>query len=75
ENDDNNLVLNLESRVEKQDSLLTNMFNMIIKLTGQLSDKEQQHDPTTKEFASIGVLAIQPTSLNTIFNFNDCTTQ
>ncbi|CAG8765534.1 9171_t:CDS:2, partial [Rhizophagus irregularis] len=54
ENDDNNLVLNLESKVEKQDSLLTNMFNMITKLTGQLSDKEQQHDTTTKEFASIG---------------------
>uniref|UniRef100_U9T3G2 Uncharacterized protein n=1 Tax=Rhizophagus irregularis (strain DAOM 181602 / DAOM 197198 / MUCL 43194) TaxID=747089 RepID=U9T3G2_RHIID len=54
ENDDNNLVLNLESRVEKQDSLLNNMFNMITKLTGQLSDKEQQHDTTTKEFASIG---------------------
>ncbi|CAB5192762.1 unnamed protein product [Rhizophagus irregularis] len=53
ENDDNNLVLNLESRVEKQDSLLNNMFNMITKLTGQLSDKEQ-NDSTTTKIASIG---------------------
>ncbi|UZO12198.1 uncharacterized protein OCT59_003746 [Rhizophagus irregularis] len=53
ENDDNNLVLNLESRVEKQDSLLNNMFNMITKLTGQLSDKEQ-NDSTTNKIASIG---------------------
>ncbi|CAB4425921.1 unnamed protein product [Rhizophagus irregularis] len=53
ENDDNNLVLNLESRVAKQDSLLNNMFNMITKLTGQLSDKEQQ-DSATKEIDSIG---------------------
>ncbi|CAB5185139.1 unnamed protein product [Rhizophagus irregularis] len=66
ENDDNNLVLNLESRVEKQDSLLNNMFNMITKLTGQLSDKEQ-NDSTTTKIASIGVLAILPISSNPLF--------
>ncbi|PKY61491.1 hypothetical protein RhiirA4_486547, partial [Rhizophagus irregularis] len=66
ENDDNNVVLNLESRVEKQDNLLNSMFNMITKLTGQLSDKEQQ-DSTAQRFASIGVLAIRITSLKPIF--------
>ncbi|CAB4438352.1 unnamed protein product [Rhizophagus irregularis] len=53
ENDDNNVVLNLESRVEKQDNLLNSMFNMITKLTGQLSDKEQQ-DSTAQRFAVLG---------------------
>ncbi|PKY36875.1 hypothetical protein RhiirB3_460555, partial [Rhizophagus irregularis] len=51
---------------EKQDSLLNNMFNMITKLTGQLSDKEQ-NDSSTNKIASIGVLAIQPTSSNPLF--------
>ncbi|CAB4381958.1 unnamed protein product [Rhizophagus irregularis] len=73
ENDDNNLVLNLESRVEKQDSLLNNMFNMITKLTGQLSDKEQ-NDSTTNKIASIGEDNTIPNQINDnidMFNEHD----
>lgn len=43
ENEHNNIILNLESKVEKQDNILNEMFVMVSNITNQLSNVDNQN--------------------------------
>ncbi|CAB4412533.1 unnamed protein product [Rhizophagus irregularis] len=50
ENDENDVILNLESKVEKQDQMLNNMFN----ITGKIDTIDNQNDDRTSNIGGIG---------------------
>ncbi|PKB98931.1 hypothetical protein RhiirA5_383563 [Rhizophagus irregularis] len=57
ESENNNIIFNLETRVEKQDQLLTNMYNMINRIAESISDNENDNKKqNNKAVSNIGVI-------------------
>lgn len=53
ENEENDLILNIESKVEKQDKMLNNMFNMIKQITGQIDSLDNQNANETSNIGGV----------------------
>ncbi|PKY58809.1 hypothetical protein RhiirA4_481033 [Rhizophagus irregularis] len=53
ENEENDLILNIESKVEKQDKLLNNMFDMIKQITGQINTSDNQNASETSNIGGV----------------------
>ncbi|CAB4374313.1 unnamed protein product [Rhizophagus irregularis] len=55
ESENNNIIFNLETRVEKQDQLLTNMYDMINRIAESISDNENDNKKqNNKAVSNIG---------------------
>lgn len=63
ENKKNDIIINMEARIEKQDSMLTNMFQMVSNITKQLSCNNNQKSNSNSGMTNKG-------GIGSSFNFS-----